>query len=213
MTASMLSAHNTSVVDKDGLRQRKKQRTKRALADAATRLFAERGYDEATISDIAAAADVSPRTFFSYFPSKEDVLFAYTDDRLAGLSELEVRRPGERLLDAARRLTGQIAADPVSEDDEIRWRIVNSRPALQARLLMRVWAADREMAARLHAAFPDEVDEVIAAAVVGAFTSGLRAAVARSQGVPRSAQELQAVVNQLVRLLEHGLAGGRLEGC
>src|SRR5258705_13588959 len=70
-----------------GLREQKKQQTHAALVDAAARLFAERGYDKTTVADIAAAADVSTRTFFSYFRAKEDVLFAGTDERLKAIAE------------------------------------------------------------------------------------------------------------------------------
>ena len=110
-----------------------------------------------------------------------------------------------RRLDTARRLTSQLVANSVSEDDEVRWRIVNSRPALQARLVLRTWASDRQLAAKLHAAYPNELDEVVAAALVGAVTSGLRAAASRPAGAPRSAREGQLVIDRLVCLVEHGL--------
>src|ERR1700759_3652108 len=64
------------------LRDRKKARTRQAIIDAAAELFATRGYEETTIADIAAAADIGTRTFFSYFASKEEVLFPQADARV-----------------------------------------------------------------------------------------------------------------------------------
>jgi AcrR family transcriptional regulator len=66
-----------------GLRDRKKVRVRQALADAAMQLFEARGFDAVTVDEIAAAADVSRRTFFRYFPTKEAAVFARREDQLA----------------------------------------------------------------------------------------------------------------------------------
>src|SRR4029079_16278860 len=104
------------------LRERKRARTRQALIDAAAELFEQRGYDGTTIADIAAAAEVSTRTYFSYFATKEDVLFPEADARVkAALTAIDERRPGERptaillrglgeLGDAGNDLVGPMAA-------------------------------------------------------------------------------------------------------
>src|SRR5882757_1372765 len=86
-----------------GLRERKKQRTRETIANAARRLFAERGYHATTLPDIAAAADVSTRTIFAYFPSKEDILFSDFPLMRTALSQALAERPqGQDALETVR---------------------------------------------------------------------------------------------------------------
>src|SRR5215213_2476040 len=77
----------------EGLRERKKRQTRDAIAAAAMGLFLARGFDDVTVAEIAAAADVSEKTVFNYFPAKEDLVFARAHDRLAERVDAIRNRP------------------------------------------------------------------------------------------------------------------------
>src|ERR1700751_3852365 len=81
--------------EKLGLRERKKQQTRETIARAALRLFAEQGYDETTLAEIAEAADVAPRTIFAYFESKEDILLCEEGSFLNDLKRRLENRPSD----------------------------------------------------------------------------------------------------------------------
>jgi AcrR family transcriptional regulator len=100
------------------LRERKKLATRRLLRRAALGLVAERGLANVTVEDIAEAAEVSPRTFFNYFPSKEAVLFGGDPDRAAQLRErVATHAPGEPVITALRTV---LAQDAETMADELR---------------------------------------------------------------------------------------------
>jgi AcrR family transcriptional regulator len=87
-----------------GLRERKKRQTRQAISDAATRLFLERGFENVTITEVAAAAGVSKMTVSNYFPRKDDLAFDHHESFAAGLARTVAARPaGESALAALRR--------------------------------------------------------------------------------------------------------------
>lgn len=78
-----------------GLRERKKQRTRQAIIDVGVRLFAEQGYAETTLVEIADVAEISPSTFFNYFSSKVDIVFGLLDAVIASARERILSRPDD----------------------------------------------------------------------------------------------------------------------
>jgi AcrR family transcriptional regulator len=119
-----------------GLRERKKQRTREAIVEAAFDLFAERGFDGTTIADIADAAEIAPRTFFAYFPSKDDVVFHdFAEQHAMVASWLRDREPGTNAIDALRAgiasAKGKIDAAGLREK-RLRQRLIRENESLAA---------------------------------------------------------------------------------
>jgi AcrR family transcriptional regulator len=162
----------------EGLRERKKQRTREQIIEAAMSLFAERGYHATTIAEIAEAAEVAPRTFFSYFPSKEAVVFHNVDHELDGLaSALRDRLPGETAFDALRRWIDSMFDRWTDHEDEalLRKQLCREDEGL-ANFQGGVMARMHEL---LLGAIADDLDEppdalrpqLVTAAAVAALTS------------------------------------------
>ena len=161
-----------------GLRERKKQRTRQQIIEAAMGLFAERGYHATTIADIAAAAEVAPRTFFSYFPSKEAVVFHNVDRDLDGLaSALRDRLPGETAFDALRRWIDSMFDEFAADQDEavLRKRLCREDEGLanfQGGVMARIGELLLEAIADDLGEPPDALrPRLVAAAAVAALTS------------------------------------------
>jgi len=127
-----------TVVDEapEGLRERKKAKTRRALEDAALELFAAQGFDRTTVEQIAEACEVSPRTFFRYFATKEDVLFGDATEKFAALvATLEARPADEAPLRSLRAAALTMAEQSEGERERLKARaeVVAATPALRAR--------------------------------------------------------------------------------
>ena len=101
-----------------GLRERKKLATRLTLHQAALELVAERGLDAVSVDDIAARADVSPRTFFNYYPSKDDAVIGIDPDAPGRLAEAFAARPAdESPIQALHAVLLARAADMAASDD------------------------------------------------------------------------------------------------
>lgn len=156
-----------------------------ALVAAAFQLFLERGYEQTTVDDIVALAGVGRRSFFRYFPSKEDVVFPDHERCLADMTAYlaenaenpEDTEPVGRVCDAARMVLLMYAENPAFSVQ--RYRLTKKVPGLRASELSVVWRYERALAAYLRGRFAGRPDgtlraDVIAAAVVAAHNNALR---------------------------------------
>jgi len=190
-----------------GLRERKKRETREALTRAALELFAERGYDETTLAEIAEAAGVSTRTIFAYFPSKEDILFATTQAMCDALARALVERPaGTDALTALREFIlasvheksdldqklGQVIAGDATLTSHKRARISQLQEALGAAI-----ADDLGVG-------PDDLrPQVAAASVTAAFEVLEKQDSGRSRA--STTDEVAAAIDPIIAFVRAGL--------
>ena len=160
-----------------GLRERKKARTRAAIREHALRLFREQGYPETTVEQIAAAAEVSPSTFFRYFPTKEDVVLQ--DDMDARMIEaLERQPPGLSPLAAVRAAAPEVFGDYTEADLDMlsqTTELTMTVPEVRARALdefaRTIKVIGLALAKRTGRAPDDLAVRTIAGAIVGVIMS------------------------------------------
>jgi AcrR family transcriptional regulator len=195
-----------------GLREAKKQETRREIADTAMRLFVQRGFDHVTVAEVAAAARVSEKTVFNYFPTKEDLFFDEVPEREAALvAAIRGRKAGESVVTALRRL--QVAECPrlCSPGFAIFARIIEESPALQAKELEVMAQLSKALATTIRDELRvRQIDaEIAATMLVGVhrllFRNARAQALAGRQG-PAAVRRLRADLERAYRYLEHGLS-------
>jgi AcrR family transcriptional regulator len=198
-----------------GLRETKKQQTREHVAAEAMRLFALRGFDHVTVSEIAEAADVSEKTVFNYFTTKEEIFFDEVPARLALLARaIRERKPGESVFSVLRGLQSRDAGRLTSERFATFARIIEESHALQAKELEIMGHFADVLAETLQETLGvKELDATIAAnALVSVqwqiFRNARRGALEGKHG-PAAERKLRADLNRAYTLLEHGL--GALE--
>lgn len=197
----------------EGLRERKKRQTQEAIAAAAMELFQAHGFDAVTVADVARAADVAEKTVFNHFPTKEDLVFFRSEDRLAAQVEaIRTRPPGTSISQVFEAHTLEMLARIESGRFERMMatpRLVRESPALQARLLT-YW----EQEAHALTLAVGEDDDVVAATAVRALAwahrSIFRVAMKRllaGEHPAMVAGELRLETRRVYSRLERGLAG------
>lgn len=203
-----------------GLRERKKEQTRRLLADTARRLFAERGFEQVSVAEIAREADVSEATVFNYFPTKEDLVYSGLEAfETELLDAVRNRAAGESVLEAFGRFVLQARGFLASRDAraaaallEIS-RMIAESPALLAReqqILARYTDSLAELiAAETHAADDDPRPAVVAATLIGLHRALIehvrRELLAGNRDLPQIARSTKTAGRKALALLQAGL--------
>jgi AcrR family transcriptional regulator len=204
-----------------GLRERKKRKTRELIAETARQLFAERGFEQVTVTEIAREAEVSPATVFNYFPTKEDLFYsrleAFEDELLTAIRE---RAAGQSVLDAfAGFLLGQggvLTMDAPEAGEQLRsiTRIITESPALLARERQVFDRYAQTLAALLAeetGAEPDDsVPRVVANALLGlhrALIDQVRREALAGTPVAEIRDGVRAGAERAIAQLTQGLAG------
>jgi AcrR family transcriptional regulator len=194
-----------------GLRESKKLRIRQEIADKAMQLFVARGFDRVTVAEVAAAADVSQKTVFNYFPTKEDLFFDEVPAREAALVDaVRSRQPGETIVSALRRMQVSECPRLCSPGFAAFARIIEESAALQAKELA-VMARFTDVLAE---AIRDELgahelDAKIAANVLVSvhwqFFRNARAQALSGRSGPAAVRRLRSDLERAYGLLERGL--------
>lgn len=188
-----------------GLRERKKARTRAAIRDHAMRLFREQGYAETTVDQIADAAEVSPSTFFRYFPTKEDVVLG--DEFGPLITEAFRAQPLDRTpIQAVRAALQQVFADMPADAklrDQERHELIRNVPELRIAVLDEYTSAFRLLASlvaeRLGHAETDLRVRVFSGALVGVALAALEDARTDDSA------DVSGLLDEALSLLEAGL--------
>jgi AcrR family transcriptional regulator len=201
-----------------GLRERKKQRTRQAIGEAAFRLFEERGFENVTVAEVARAADVSEGTVFNYFPTKEDLFYAQMEDFDTTLLDAIRERPAGEPVSAAfaRALleqSGRLASDERAELITKAARTIAASPSLQARereVVERTTRSLGRLIAEETGAGPTDAEPLaVAWALMGvrrALAAYVRASILAGRRGPRLATDVRSQGRRAFARLDGGLA-------
>jgi len=201
-----------------GLRARKKHQTRELIADAARRLFAERGFDAVTVAQVARAANVSEVTVFNYFPTKEELFYGgmqFFEEKL--LDAVRTRPSGESVLEAFRRpvfegLT-RLATSESADAIMAAGNLIAASPTLEAHereIVARYTRLLAEQLAEEAGVKPDDVETIgVASSLMGvqrAVVGYVRSSVLAGLRGPKLVASVRSQANRGFARIEKGLA-------
>jgi AcrR family transcriptional regulator len=192
-----------------GRRERKKRATRAALSAAALRLSIERGIDNVTVEQIADEVDVSLRTFFNYFSSKEEAIVAGDVATAESLVDAFRGRPaGEPVLEALRHAVLAVLDEDSYRDRVQRMQVLRRAPSLLPHQLAAFVAQERALAAAVADRVGCSVDQDLYPAMVAASAmAGLRVAVQRWLGEPSPQGERPSLRELIMGVIDQLAAG------
>ena len=197
-----------------GLRERKKRATRTAIRDAGMRLFAQRGFAGTTIDQIAEAADVSRATVFSYFPTKEEIVFGDASSALDALrAALSERGTGQDAMTTARAWLGELSGW-IEPELVLQLRLAREAPSVGARRLQLNRDVERAVADALETELgPDGhlAARLAAASLVAALgiAEETAAAVMEQGGRALTAAEVDDLLDAAVVFVQAGTSAIR----
>jgi AcrR family transcriptional regulator len=200
-----------ATTDELGLRERKRRQTRQQLISAAMRLFEEKGYEQTTVAEIAAATGVSTKTFFNYFASKDEVLFPHLSKRIdAAVALIGQGGHDEHMADVLVRAMQHMLADALTDEVDgglaaVRLPMIMSVPAVQAATLHRYFLAETQLAQALHRAYQDTLDPPAAAAVIGSVMGAAIAAALVCLQEGDTTEQLRVVVERAIGIAIQGV--------
>ncbi len=204
--------------EKPGLRERKKVQSRLAISNVATKMFVERGFDDVTVAEVAAAADVSVATIFNYFETKEELFFDREGELIAALRRfIRERKAGETITSVLHRefLAAIDAGVPqLMAHGASFLRTIEGSSALRARVRLGFEKAEASLAETIaeetEAVGGDPTPQIVAAmlmAIQRTLMESAGAAALRGDAVASTKRRLRQVCDRAFVLLEGGMRG------